>query len=414
MHLRTNLGLALAILPACGSTVTLLNDDAHSGAGGAPIAAAATVGAGGASQCLPDWSPCGGNKLPCCGPVSICSQGVCQPWISPPADGTCHPGDPAVALASGQPSPGALAIDADYVYFTTVSDVDDQCAPNGIVKRVPKKGGPVEAVAVAKHALFALAADSQRLFWSDDPVPPCTKPVDYGYEIVAATKDGANEALLGPSQQFAPASDIALDGAFAYWVSSDTGGSLRRVAKNGGKAETLFASNTKPAAPATFALALSAADVFWNRPPGVARVPKTGGTPIQLTTAPVLGSVAGMVVDGTDLYFGAYADCQGADCALMGSILRVDTHGGAPQVAAASADWRPVRLAIDADSVYWTEQYAGSLAVVSGRVMRLARNGGSVATLAKGQMPIGIAIDASCVYFADALSGTIVRAPKSS
>src|SRR4051812_27810891 len=61
--------------------------------------------------------------------------------------GACKPDDPAVALASGEDSPFALAIDAEFVYFTTSQA--DMCASNAAVKRVSKHGGVPEIIGKA-------------------------------------------------------------------------------------------------------------------------------------------------------------------------------------------------------------------------------------------------------------------------
>src|SRR5438094_671245 len=87
-------------------------------------------------------------------------------------------------------------------------------APRRARREALERGGAVEVVATATRELFALAVDEQRVFWSDDGVSPCTDPVDFGYEIVARSKQGASAATFGASQQFAPATDMVLDDAF--------------------------------------------------------------------------------------------------------------------------------------------------------------------------------------------------------
>src|SRR5690242_13468758 len=50
-----------------------------------------------------------------------------------------QPGDPPVALVTGEDGPTAIALDAGAVYYSTGSTMS--CAPEPRVKRVPKRGG---------------------------------------------------------------------------------------------------------------------------------------------------------------------------------------------------------------------------------------------------------------------------------
>jgi sugar lactone lactonase YvrE len=76
----------------------------------------------------------------------------------------------------------------------------------------------------------------------------------------------------------------------------------------------------------------------------------------------------------------------------------------------ASAEGNGARLALDEDSVYFTDPSAGV-------VRRVPKIGGQPATIATMQSrPLGIAVDAWCVYWANGGSGTsdgsVMKAPK--
>ncbi|MEO5728030.1 MAG: hypothetical protein ABI134_30900 [Byssovorax sp.] len=82
---------------------------------------------------------------------------------------------------------------------------------------------------------------------------------------------------------------------------------------------------------------------------------------------------------------------------------------GNPQVLA-TTEGNGARLALDEDSVYFTDPSAGV-------VRRMPKIGGQPATIAAMQSrPSGMAVDAWCVYWAHGGSGTsdgsVMKAPK--
>jgi RHS repeat-associated protein len=87
-------------------------------------------------------------------------------------------------------------------------------------------------------------------------------------------------------------------------------------------------------------------------------------------------------------------DTSRAEQALGGGILQL-----------ASSQSGPTGIAVDATSVYFTDQTGGT-------VMKVPLGGGSTTTLASGQStPSGIAVDATSVYWANSGGGTVVSLP---
>jgi hypothetical protein len=98
----------------------------------------------------------------------------------------------------------------------------------------------------------------------------------------------------------------------------------------------------------------------------------------------------GIAVDATSVYWANN---------FSGTIMKEPLGGGA-QVALATGS-SPKSVAVDAQSVYWTD---------STTVMSVPVGGGTPVTLASGQgSPQGIAVDATSVYWTDSLVGAVLK-----
>jgi sugar lactone lactonase YvrE len=72
----------------------------------------------------------------------------------------------------------------------------------------------------------------------------------------------------------------------------------------------------------------------------------------------------------------------------------------------------PRDLALDADSLYWTDS-APFLPLPTGYIMKAPKSGGPAQMLAPaGGNPLGIAVDATNVYWVNDDVGTVVRVAK--
>jgi hypothetical protein len=121
----------------------------------------------------------------------------------------------------------------------------------------------------------------------------------------------------------------------------------------------------------------------------IVRVPRAGGSSVTLARA---APGVPPALDGTNLYWGA----RGAD---GGSIVQVPLIGGAVTTLAPAV--YPQCLTVDETNVYWTDVTSSGF----GAVVRVPKGGGSPATLATGtarfQYDLPIAVDSTNVYWVD-------------
>ena len=68
-----------------------------------------------------------------------------------------------MTLASAQPGPQHIAVDATNVYWTNIGSVDD----TGSVMTVAKDGGTPMALATAQRGPFGIAVDGANVYWTD-------------------------------------------------------------------------------------------------------------------------------------------------------------------------------------------------------------------------------------------------------
>lgn len=112
------------------------------------------------------------------------------------------------------------------------------------------------------------------------------------------------------------------------------------------------------------------------------------------TLASGLDAPTQVVLDGDYLYW--------VNTSSAGSVMRVATTGGTPQVLATDQVF-PVSLAVDASDVYWTTT---GIDAATGQVMRVAKTGGTPAAVVGGlNWPAGLAGDSDHLYWRDDRKG---------
>ncbi len=199
---------------------------------------------------------------------------------------------PIVELAGAQDSPFTLIADVSHVYWANVG--------GGEVSRVSRAGGFVENLVSGQSASARLAANASHVYWSDVGLHRIARIAKNGgllQELVsdqdanglavddmhvfwtsetdssvmrANTSTGIVEELL--HQSTIPEA-LRIDSSHVYWVSPNDGGSLYKIAKNGGFAVQLATGQGK-----IDEIALDPTHVYWTTDAGyVKRIAKTGG-----------------------------------------------------------------------------------------------------------------------------------------
>lgn len=116
---------------------------------------------------------------------------------------------------------------------------------------------------------------------------------------------------------------------------------------------------------------------------------------VLMTLASGQSAPSGIAVDGNSVYW-----TNGGD----GTVMKIARSGGAP-IPLASHQANPSGIAVDATRVYWTNDDD------DGAVMAVALSGGTPVVLASDQAnPSGIAADAASVYWTNKGDGTVMKA----
>ncbi len=298
------------------------------------------------------------------------------------------------APAAGQPTanaervaddigvPGAIALASDRVLFTTTkTKLHGELRDTGGLFVVHKRLGPALLVALdEKGARYdALAVDATHAYvatsdarllrvplagGAESPIAELAAPAlaiaTAGNRVYFATSDGVVERVpadgVGAIEPIATVAGrpraISVDDQGAVYVATSVsdgeGGSIVKVAPEGGEPTVL---TTSPASPC--AMTRDGHELFFTAESAVHRLPVEGGQPATVTAG--ASSACAIATDGADLWFAGGT-----------GLMRAPAAGGQPIAlpAAAKALATPGAVAVDASHVYWLEGTA---------VLRLAK-----------------------------------------
>jgi hypothetical protein len=142
----------------------------------------------------------------------------------------------------------------------------------------------------------------------------------------------------------------------------------------------------------------------------------TCACPCPSVLAVSTGSIGHIAVDANSVYW-TDQGTSGVD-APAGYVMKAPLGGG-PSTVLASGQAEPLWLVVDANNVYWVNQGTPENSETDGTVMKVPLGGGQPTILASGQLsPTSVAVDASFVYWANTgtsdnnyLDGSVMKAP---
>jgi hypothetical protein len=297
-----------------------------------------------------------------------------------------------------------LVVHGGSIYFAT-----DRMG-GGSLLTASVDGGAAPKV-LAQGGSWPIAVDGQRAYWAGIDIE--------AVDLAAASDADASTALVSAPTAYGVQS-IAVDATNLYWTNGGAPGAVLSVSLQGGEVVTLASALTQPAG-----VAVDATSVYWlenaipTQPGRIMKAPLAGGPATTLVSGPqgvTEYSSQNIVVDSTSVYWTNAGPPSGTPWVPTGAVVKVPSSGGTPVTLAANRLRPTGALAVDADSVYWTEwtQWIAEGGTVNvGNVMKAPINGGSPTTLACGLSYLGaIAVDDTSVYVVANDSDVVRITPK--
>lgn len=338
----------------CGLALVGAPEPAEAGAALPDALAPASAGEDAATPCEP--SPADPRACGICG--RDCGGGECR-------DGECTP----YVIAEALPAPWYVAVDDASVYVTSHVYRD---AGTGALYALPKDGGAIATLAAFgdsfdllvddtrivvssmwDESLYVLPKDASRgprSVWDGgqtldlarrDDVTYFTSrgPLDHGVRAVTADERTTHLASLVVNAEI---EGVAVDATHVYWASRS--GMIGRARRDGSERTDQWRT-----APRVRRLTLDDDAVYWTSDSSAFRAAKDQGDPIALADRVGFGTI---VVDARHAYITLDA---------AGSVVRVNKQDGTEVRVLASDLERPMGLADDGTSIYFTERDRGRI-----------------------------------------------------
>ncbi len=292
----------------------------------------------------------------------------------------CQPAEYPLLLASGE-VPWAIALDQNYVYYTTIADTLNA----GTVRQVDKGFTSRVVLRATEFRPHGVAVDDSYVFWSELGTDPGTNS---GSVRRASKTDGSGMIELASTRAWPLG--VAVSDVYVVWAEWGTNapgnGGAYEIDNNGGGSVTVLENHvgncdriatnanasliawTNPGAAAgdvyynaaeitSFAVgqdglydvAIPGLNVIWTAGGGVfLRNANSSTSPTPLDTA----SAEALAVDDTYAYYSVPA---------VHHILRIRLDGlGTPEEIAANLS-HPRYIATDATAVFWTDDSLGTM-----------------------------------------------------
>jgi hypothetical protein len=359
---------------------------------------------------------------------SICSvpaEGATNVAIRTEGDGVCgetgcfiplDEGDPAGFTVVGEGSsrrfqlPPVVCELGDKLLDVVVSPV---CAPKkaslpmcGVWSksgggRAPDPTIPVALAAGQRHPA-SLALTGTHVFWTTAGSEGLANGV-----VKGSAKGGGTPVRIAEKQAYpgAIAVDGSIDGpARLFWINE--GQSAVSTARADGKDLVALKSTVG----ATQGLALFQGELFWSTQSGQVRSAPAEGTGGASLIAQDQMDPVRIAVDATGIYW------TDRGKGSVRKAVKGDDPGATSELAGDQA--RPIGLAVSPTHAYWVNQGKAESGFTDGAVMRVVKTGTNPSTgelpeliAASKGAPYAIAIDEQRVYWTQLLDGTITSAP---
>jgi hypothetical protein len=302
-----------------------------------------------------DLKNCGSCGRDCMG--TACQTGLCQ----------------AEVLASGQPSPTDIVVNATDVYWDTFG-------PSETVMTVPSGGGTPMTVATGQPGSAYLALSATGVYWTTATMGmSCCPPMLFcKFSVTKAPLGGGSPVSLVSSASCVLPTGLAADATNVYWFDL-MAKTIYMVPSGGGTAVASVSTTSAPF------LTAAGGYLFWGDT-GIYQA-QIGGTSNHIATTTSV--VTGLAVDGTSVY---WTDGD--------AVAKVPIGGGTVTTLAMAQ--KPKLAATDAAYVYYVE---------NGTLKKVPTVGGAVVPLAPCAAA-GLAVDATHVYWTDTTAGTVNRVAK--
>jgi hypothetical protein len=276
-----------------------------------------------------------------------------------------------------------LVTDEKFAYVTIGGTVADQNEGMSGLRKVDLATGAVTSLDNGENMPQSenggLALDEKFVYWNG------------GGKILRIAKDGGKAETVA-SENVGIGIDMVVDGEKVYWANhgyyspnSPTRPSpVYVVAKAGGKAEIFADAQNIP-----HSLAADEKSVYWMTPTSILKKAKAGGDIQTLYQATDKEGVDELAADAENLYFGF----RGAGESRW-DLRKISKQGGEPQTIVKQYSLKPV--AVDDANVYFFNEKG-----MTGDVLcKVSKNGGEAATLDSGYSSGIITQSKTQIFFA--------------
>jgi hypothetical protein len=350
MRAKGALGL-VAALPALAGCPSYDDSYVPRDASLADVEPPRDVGAGDGGAGPPEAAVCDGG---CEG--GGCNAGVCGPLPT--------------LVASGFPTPSAIAVDATNLYVTANG------TSGGVLVAIPLAGGPPAMLASEGRKLIKVAVDGTRVYWGAHDQANV-------WSVLAVPLAG------GPPQTLASGIttsvlNLAVAPSGVYAADFDHA-SILRIPLDGG-APAPFASGQASS------IAVTARTAYWADVSGrLVAAPTAGGAPVPLATQQA--GISAVAVDTAAVY---WATAGTEDGGYAGGVFALGADAAAPVLLAPAS--YAFGLAAGGANIYWRAYVLD--------VFEVPKSGGPARMIASGQSIVDLSADDAFVYWANT-DGTI-------